>query len=101
MRLLNRLAVITGGTLVAVALAAPATAAPPRSGDCPTPFRAATQSQLAQVLALLDPTVPLEAHEASAAGAFARLNKNGDAVLCYIPIGRRGFVNVIDNVVPR
>ena len=35
----------------------------------------------------------------NAAGAFAAINRNGDAFLCTRPIGRQYYVNVIDNSV--
>jgi hypothetical protein len=88
------------GVLVTVGLAGPA-AAGPEAGECPAPFTAVTQPELAGVLAGLNPTDPPEQSEAHAAAAFAGVNKNADEFLCYIAIGKQGFVNVIDNVVPR
>ncbi len=100
MRASGRCAAITAaGLLLTVGMAGPA-AARPEAGRCPTPFTPVTQAELALVLADLDPSLPLEDHESAAAGAFANVNKNDDELLCYIPIGKQGFVNVIDNVVP-
>jgi hypothetical protein len=90
--------VVAAGVLVAVGLAGPAAASPPRSGSCPVPFTAVNPSQLAQVLE--DVGAP-EPTSDIADAAFARLDKNGDGLLCYKPIGAKLSVNVIDNVVPR
>ncbi|MGY1695178.1 MULTISPECIES: hypothetical protein [unclassified Geodermatophilus] len=100
MRLLRRSALLTAAVLVAVGTAGPAAAAPPRPGECPVPYTAADQSQLAQALADATPEDDVaEDHQATAAGAFARYDRNADGLLCYIPIGKVGYVNVIDDVV--
>jgi hypothetical protein len=80
-----------------VGLAGPATASPPRSGSCPVPFTAVNPAQLAQVLEDVGAPQPVTD---IAAGAFARFDRNEDGILCYKPIGKQAYVNVIDNVVP-
>jgi hypothetical protein len=98
MRSSYRCGVVAAGVLVAVGLAGPAAADPPRSGSCPTPFTAVGQAQLARAIELAG-AAPQAAAE-GATGAFALIDKNGDRVLCYHPIGKKEYVNVIDNVVP-
>ena len=99
MRSSHRCTVIAASVLVAVGVAGPASASPPRSGHCPGPFTAVDQSQLAR--AIEDAGAPREVAESAAAGAFGQVDKNGDRTLCYIPIGKKEYVNVIYNVVPR
>jgi hypothetical protein len=98
MRSSYRLTVAAAGVLLAVGLAGPAAADPPRSGSCPTPFTAVNRAQLAR--AIEEAGAPPQLAADAAAGAFARVDKNGDRVLCYHPIGKTEYVNVIDNVVP-
>src|SRR5690242_15893370 len=98
MRSSYRYTVAAAGVLLAVGLAGPAAASPPRSGSCPVPFTAVNPSQLAQVLEDVGAPEPVSD---IAAAAFAQGDKNGDGLLCYKPIGRKQYVNVIDNVVPR
>lgn len=99
MRSSHRCTVIAASVLVAVGLAGPAAASPSRSGSCPVPFAAVNPSQLGQ--AIEDAGAPQAVADMAAGEAFAQIDKNGDGTLCYIPIGRKEYVNVIDNVVPR
>jgi hypothetical protein len=90
---------MAASVLAAVGLAGPAAASPPRSGSCPVPFTAVNRSQLEQ--AIEDAGAPRADADMAAGGAFVQVDKNHDGILCYIPIGKKEYVNVIDNVVPR
>jgi hypothetical protein len=95
-----RCAVVTVGVLAAVGLAGPAAAAP-KPGECSPAFTRVTLGELAEVLAAADPALSPDEVRANATGAFAAINRNGDAFLCTRPIGKEFYVNVIDNAVQR
>ncbi len=98
MRLFRRSALVAAGVLVAVGSAAPAAAAAPRPASCPVPFTAVDKAGLAQALADASPEPDSAAdNAATAAAAFARYDQPANGRLCYIPIGREGYVNVIDD----
>ena len=94
MRSSYRCTVVAAGVLVAVGLAGPAAADPPRSGSCPGRFTAANPAQLTRVL---EEAGGGQSAADTAASTFARLDKNGDRILCYIQISK-GYFNVIENV---
>ncbi|PWW21226.1 hypothetical protein JD79_00354 [Geodermatophilus normandii] len=100
MRTSIRCAVVTVGVLAVAGTTGPAAAAS-KPGDCPPAFVMVDLQELTDVLADADPGLSPEEAAGNAAGAFAAVNRNGDAFLCTRPIGRQYYVNVIDNSVQR
>ena len=100
MRTSIRCALVTAGVLAAVGLAGPAAAAP-KPGGCPPAFTQVDPAGLTAALRVADPDLSPEEAAANAAGALAAVDENRDTLLCYRPIGREFYVNVIDNAVQR